>query len=312
MSSKRFICKYLLCALTLLGFMACDDDKTVWLPADSSSLSSMAVQESMPKEGRSYLLACPLNLSEQATDVTVGWQNGTQEALPEDSCRDGISYKSFQWNEPGWQEVTCLVSYTYGDERKSLSVKRSFYVVPVFGEDCFAGDSKETVMQLHPGAELVNESSDYCELREDISSDAYAFYSIDYVIGLFTVRSGRVISQVDAPYEYMLKQYESLTGDEISEKRMSITFPEGIPDDMTDEEKYMYEALIKKIYDGQTLTSEESAMLNKDYLKGWIGFEIQAVFSYPQIGYSREYSLEYRDGKHCYQILSKRTDVPLT
>lgn len=161
MRSKKIISKYLLCVLTLLGFVACDNDKTVWLPSDSSFLSSLAVQESMPEEGRPYLLACPLHLSEHATGVAVEWKNGAQESIPEDSCRNGFSYKTFCWEEAGPQEVTCTVSYTYGDERKSVSVKGSFYVIPELGEGCFYGDSKETIMQLHPNAEVSEENSSY-------------------------------------------------------------------------------------------------------------------------------------------------------
>lgn len=295
MHSKKIISKYLLCVLTLLGFVACDNDKTVWLPSDSSFLSSLAVQESMPEEGRPYLLACPLHLSEHATGVAVEWKNGAQESIPEDSCRNGFSYKTFCWEEAGPQEVTCTVSYTYGDERKSVSVKGSFYVIPELGEGCFYGDSKETIMQLHPNAEVSEENSSYITLEEKLSSDGeVVYYDLDSAVGLCAVYGNRFIPQIDAPYDYMLEVYDSFIGDETSRKILRLN----IYGDMSEEEEERLNMLSKKISDGQALTSEESAVLTDAYLKGWISFNIRADLRYPKIGYSRNCSLEYVNGKH--------------
>lgn len=295
MYSKKIISKYLLCVLTLLGFVACDNDKTVWLPSDSSFLSSLAVQKSMPEEGRPYLLACPLHLSEHATGIAVEWKNGAQESIPEDSCRNGFSYKTFCWEEAGPQEVTCTVSYTYGDERKSVSVKGSFYVIPELGEGCFYGDSKETIMQLHPNAEVSEENSSYTTLEEKLSSDGeVVYYDLDSAVGLCAVYGNRFIPQIDAPYDYMLEVYDSFIGDETSRKILRLD----IYGDMSEEEEERLNMLSKKISDGQTLTSEESAVLTDAYLKGWISFNIRADLRYPKIGYFRICSLEYVNGKH--------------
>lgn len=276
--SYKHMWKCVWSTMLLFCLIACDDE-IVYLPKDDSCIMSFGTMLNQAQQGRPFEVGCQLKLSEHATRVVAEWSVNASDVMPEDSRKGHTSYKTFSWDNYGKKEVTCKVSYTYGDKAKTLEYSQSFDVIPPLYKDIFLQDNMDVVKKLYPEATEI----DLEKLRNVISETEYDEFSF-MDDQLEDVRNVQVIEPTEDVYTYLTKVLNNNTSEHIVEKNTStriVRNPEGLPDDskefLEENEENIYR-LMQKINSGMELTEQEKKLMNDIYKMELI--ELRATFLY--------------------------------
>lgn len=283
MSYKKFMYRCLVGALALFGSASCSEDKVVSLPEDDSTLLPFGGSYPVIRQGHSFTLGCPLELSEHARDISVEWNTGSGTFIPEESRQNGMSYITGVWNESGTVEVTCRVSYTYGDERKTLERKQTCGVLPpLYGECCFL-DTKEEVLQRFPDA-VADDDDKLVRTNPDGSTDSFSF--ADGRLRYVTNDSQRPVTTES--YDYFVNAFEQVQYEGSEWKSWKLVQHRfGF---LPDEDDKKLKAIIGKTENGESLTDEEITFVNELFMTGIVGYEGSVGKTCAERKYVRLYS----------------------
>ena len=293
---KQIRWKQVIGCLLFVLFTACTDTKEVLLPQDNSMLGLIGTRQMVAKTEQPLLLACPLRLSEHAKDVQVTWTGGEEEkTFPEDEQKDGVSYKTFVWNEWGKKEVECNVSYSYGDETKQLKQTMQVMVIlPLFGK-CFCGDSFERIKELYPDIELVDEEMERYIVRVS-SSEAIYFEFMDNI--LYEITTVQMKSEaVTNPYHEFMNWVRNASVSEVDTEIKPFKCRPCRYDNISAEDlDFVFEVM-----GGKVLTDDDIVNLDRLLNEELIEFNIEVIHNYSSFCYQRAYELKKNDNAYYYK-----------
>lgn len=293
MSYRKLMWRYLWGVLVVCSLASCSDDKVVVLPEDDSCLLPFGGSDLAILQGHTFTLGCPLNLSEHARNISVEWDTGSGTFIPEESRQNGMSYITHVWDESGTVSVTCRVSYTYGDERKTLERKQTLGVRPPLYDDCYSYDTMDEVQERYPDAVADDEGSLVRSLA-DGTTVTYRFSDGR----LYEVLTSLELAETGDPYAYFTDAFGQLQYEGTEWKSWKLVqFRFGF---LPEDEESRLQTLIGQTERGEAIAAGDKSFVNELFMNGIIGFEASLGKTCGELKYTRLYTYRYLSNVYCW------------
>lgn len=127
------------------------------MPADITSMGKITCNRVNIATNQTFMLACPIATSEQATDFGVQWGVDGSALTVQDSYEQGVSYKNLTFDKAGTYRIKCVATYRYGSE--GVKVKEQFSEIRIKNAQfrgILLGDDIETAKAKNPNMEHIS------------------------------------------------------------------------------------------------------------------------------------------------------------